>query len=159
MHLPVTTLLARDAGRRVWGYPRFTADMHFTNGPETAQCEMSEGGRHILTLKVAKGGMVMTDNRPLVSYTVMGTELVRTEVQVRGIYQMRLRPSKAMLSLGDHPVAEAVRDLGIDTRPMVTRNYIERAAILPRGSVVATGVNPYGGFPGEDRDGRLSASW
>ncbi|MFC1890335.1 acetoacetate decarboxylase family protein [Thermodesulfobacteriota bacterium] len=159
MHLPVTTLLAREAGRGVWGYPKFTADMHFANSPETALCEMSEGGRHILTLKVAKGGLVMTDNRPLVTYTIMGTDLVRTEVAVRGIYQMRLRPPDSMLTLGNHPVAETVRELGVDPRPLVTRNYIERAAILPRGNVVATGVSPCGGFPGADSDGQLTTSW
>ena len=61
-------------------------------------------------------------------------EVEEAEVEARGIYQMRIRPSGSGLILGDHPVADTIRALGIGSKPLVTRYYIERAAILPRGS-------------------------
>ena len=159
MHLPVTTRVAREAGRGVWGYPKFVADMHFSSSQEAIACEMSEGGKAILILRVPKRGGLMRDSKPLVTYTVKGTDLVRTEVPGRGIFQASLRPAGGHLALGDHPVAESIRALDVDERPLLTRYYVERAAILPRGKVVESGVKPYDGYRGEDRDGELTFDW
>jgi hypothetical protein len=41
-HLPVTKVVARDAGRGEWGYTKFVADMIFTITPEYFRCAMSE---------------------------------------------------------------------------------------------------------------------
>ena len=159
MHLPVTTTIARDAGRGVWGYPKFTADMHFRSSPEMIACEMNEGDRHILTLRVPKRGLLLRDGRPLVTYTTKGTDLVRTTVPTRGIFQVSMRPKGARLELGDHPVAESMRALDVRDRPIMTRYYVERAAILPRGEVVESGVRPHEGYRGSDRDGKVTCSW
>ena len=58
LHLPVTGTLARDGGRALWGYTKFVADMRFTITPEYQQVWMGEEDAHILTVRVARGGMV-----------------------------------------------------------------------------------------------------
>jgi hypothetical protein len=153
LHLPVTTTVARDGGRGQWGYTKFIADMTFSITPEYMQCEMSDRGTHILTQRVERGGMVRRDNKPLVTYSVLDGRLIRTTIPQRGVYRMRLRPKSSFLELGDHEVAESIRELEIAPRPLMTRYYVERSGILPAGEVVEEGVRPLEGFMGVDRTG------
>ncbi len=159
LHLPVTTLAARDAGRGQWGYAKFTSDMAFTIAPELMRCRMSEGGRHILTLTVERGGLFRRDRRPIVTYSVLDHGLIRTTIPHRGTYRMKLRPSSSRLELGDHPVAATIAALGLAERPLMTRYYVERSAILPAGEVVEEGVRDLEGFLGEDREGTLEVRY
>lgn len=52
LHLPVTTLEARDGGIAGWGFPKFVADMDFAEDPGFRRVRLSEGGSPILTLTV-----------------------------------------------------------------------------------------------------------
>ena len=60
-------------------------------------------------------------------------------------------PGGSHLKLGQHPVAESIRSLGISSRPFISVYYPERAAILPSGTVIEKGVRPMEGHLGEDR--------
>jgi hypothetical protein len=66
---------------------------------------------------------------------------------------MKLRPTSSFLELGEHEVAESLRELGIGPRPLMTRYYVERSGILPAGEVAEEGVRPLDGFAGADREG------
>ncbi len=55
------------------------------------------------------------------------------------------------LKLGDHPVAESIRSLGISSRPFMSVYFPERAGILPTGTIIEKGVRPLDGHLGEDR--------
>jgi hypothetical protein len=159
LHLPVTTTVARDGGRGQWGYTKFNSDMSFTITPELQQCRMSEGGRHILTLRVERGGLVRRDARPIVTYSVLDGRLIRTTIPQRATYRTKLRPRSSSLELGDHQVAATIADLGLAKRPLMTRYFAERSAILPAGEVVEEGVRPLDGFRGSDREGTLEISY
>lgn len=159
MHLPVTTLLARDGGRMIWGYTKFTSRMHFTNTPERITCELSEGGKDILRMTMRKRGILRRDNRPLITYSVLNRELLRTTVLTQAIYLLCFRPGNAEVVLGEHPVADTIRALEPGKRPIQSRFYVERSSILPRGEVVAQEVEPMEGFRGEDREGALEVTY
>jgi hypothetical protein len=159
LHLPVTNMVARDAGRGEWGYTKFVADMDFEVGPEEQVCRVGEEGQHILTLRVPRGGLLMGDRSPIVTFSVKDGDLVRTEIPQRASYRMGLRPSGASLELGDHPVARSIRDLGLSPRPFMSRYFVERAGILPSGSVVERGVRPLDGYRGSDRVGRHTVGY
>ncbi len=152
LHLPVTTIEARDAGRGVWNYPKFVADMRFKNTPEYISVDMEENGRYILGLKVDKKGHIFRDNRPLVTYTEKDGKIIKTVIPVKGIYMTCMRPGSGRLDLGDHPVAETIKALGVGKRPIITRYYIERAAILPEGEVVGESDKRYDGYRGREID-------
>jgi len=154
LHLPVTQQIARDAGRSEWGYTKFVADMRFANTPEHQECELREGGRHILTLRVAKSGIPTKDSRPLVTYSVHRGDLLRTVIPQQGIACNALRPQGCFLELGSHEVAVGLRGLRISERPVLSRYYVERSGILPAGKVVEHGVQPLDGYFGKE----LSAS-
>ena len=153
LHLPVTSRLTRDGGRVHWGYAKFVADMRFQSTPEFQECRLEEGGKHILTLRVVKRGPPLPDRRPLVTYSVKDGALVRTTIPQSAVVRASLGTGGSFLELGDsHPVATSIRDLGIDPRPVMTRSYLDRSAILPEGEVVERGVRPLGGYLGADRD-------
>ncbi len=159
LHLPVTTRRARDAGRGLWGYTKFVADMHFQNTPELQECRLEEGGEHILTLQVVKRGLVLPDRRPIVTYSVKDGALVRTTIAQTALARTALGAGGSTLVLGDtHPVAQSIRALDVDPRPVMTRYLVEHSAILPEGEIVERGVRPLDGYLGADRDaGELQA--
>ena len=159
LHLPVTTMVARDGGRGQWGYTKFIADMDFTLTPELMRCEMGEGGKRILDLRVECGGTVRQDVKPIVTYSVLDGRLIKTTIPQRGTYRMKIRPNNSTLELGDHEVAESIRKLDLSPRPVMTRYYVERSGILPAGEVVEEGVRPLEGFIGVEREGEHRISY
>jgi hypothetical protein len=159
LHLPVTRADARDAGRGGWGYTKFVADMLFTLTPEALECRLGEGERHILTLHVARSGALARDDKPLISYTVRQGTLIKTTVAQRGVCKNQLLPKNSWLKLGDHPVSESIRELGIGGRPWMSRYYLERAAILPEGEPVEERVRALDGYLGTDGPGKLEVRY
>ncbi|MBI2567326.1 MAG: acetoacetate decarboxylase family protein [Candidatus Schekmanbacteria bacterium] len=154
LHLPVTTAVARDAGRSVWGYPKFVADMEFEMTPELGSCELTEGGQQLMSIRVPRRGILVRDNRPLVTYSTRGGDLVRTTIRQRSVYRVGLGFRGVQFALGSHPVASELAALGISSRPVVTRFFLERSAILAEGEVVARNVaRPLNGFSGAQAAG------
>jgi len=153
MHLPVTRIVARDAGRGEWGYTKFIADMNFVLPPEYLECHMSELGQHILTLRVARRGVPLRDTKPLITYSVKDGNLIRTVIPQRGTCRVCFRPKGSFLELGDHPVSDTIRSLGLGQRPFMSRYYVERSGVLPSGEIVERGVGPLDGYIGQEREG------
>lgn len=159
LHLPVTNTIARDAGRGIWGYTKFVADMRFRITPERLACELSEEGRHILTVTVKRGGLTLGDTRPFVTYSVKDGALIRTTIPARGTFRANFRGTGSSLALGDHEVAGTIRALGLSEKPVMARYYVERAGILPEGEVIETGVAPLEGYKGKDRAGAHTVAY
>ena len=154
LHLPVTNVVPRDAGRGEWGYTKFVADMDFTITPEFLRCRLSEEDSHILTLQVPRRGMAKREKKPIVTYSVKEGKLIKTTIPQKGLYLLNPGPWGAHLELGDHPVAQSIKELEVNPKPLLTRAYLYRSAILPGGEVVEDGVNPLEGYKGSDREGR-----
>jgi hypothetical protein len=154
MHLPVTGILARDGGRQGWGYTKFIADMHFVIHSNYLECRMHEEGHHILDLHVLRKGMLMRETRPIVTYSVMDNNLIKTVIPQKGIKRVAIHANGSFLKLGDHPVAEAVKALGISKKPFMSVYFPERSAILPLGNIIETDVAPFDGYIGKTREAR-----
>jgi hypothetical protein len=160
LHLPVTSLLARDGGRAIWGYSKFVADMDFQKRPAYQRVRLAEGDAHILTLTVQQRGVPLKDNRPLITYSVRDGQLLKTTVPSRAVYQMGLRPGGGTLELGDHEIADQLRALDIATTAIATRNFLTRSAILPAGEPIGPVDQPHPGHAGEEREfGRLTVNY
>jgi hypothetical protein len=160
LHLPVTSLVARDGGRVIYGYAKFVADMDFQKRPAYQSVRLAEGDAHILTLTVRQRGLPLKDNRPLITYSVRNGELVKTSVPSRAVYQLGLVPGSGRLELGDHPIADQLRSLDISTTAVITKNYLTRYGILPEGQRVGRADRPHSGHIGEDREyGRLTLNY
>lgn len=153
LHLPVTNTIARDGGRGLWGYTKFVADMRFVITPEYLQCELGEDGRHILTARVARRGLIKKDYRPLSSFSVKDKKLIQTTIPQVGTARNSLFPEGSFLELGDHEIVGPIRELGLSKKPVMSRYYLERSAILPEGKVIEENVRELEGYRGADRHG------
>jgi len=154
LDLPVSGLALRDAGRGEWGYPKFIADIDFSITPEGSQCVLSDRDLHILTLQVGNRGFLARERWPIVSYSVRQGQLLRTTVLQTGVFRRSWYPRHADVVLGEHPVAEALRELDLSSRPIQSRYYLDRWGVLPAGEVVEEGVADMDFYLGEDREGR-----
>jgi hypothetical protein len=160
LHLPVTSLIARDGGRVLWGYAKFVSDMDFEKRPAYQRVRLAEGGAHILTLTVQQRGLPLKDNRPIITYSVHGDKVLRTVVPSRAVYQLGVLPGSGSVELGDHPVADQLRGLDLSPTAILTKNYLVRSGILPRGESVGKADRPHTGYRGEQRElGRLTVTY
>jgi hypothetical protein len=149
-HLPVTSQVAREAGRRVWGYPKFVADMAFDLSPERQQVTLAEAGAEILRLEVRRTGRVALERAPVTTFTVHDGRLVRTTVATQGYAATALGASSGELALGDHLVGRQLASLGLAARPVATKTYLTHNAILPIGEDLGPADRPYAGHQGGD---------
>jgi hypothetical protein len=160
LHLPVTSRVARDGGRVIYGYTKFVADMDFQKRPAYQQVRLTEGDDHILTLTVQQAGLPLKDNRPLITYSVLDGQILKTTVPSRAVYQMGLKPGSGVLELGDHPIADELRELDVSSTAFVTKNYLSRYGILPAGEPIGPADHPHPGHIGQDREfGRLTVRY
>jgi hypothetical protein len=152
VHLPVTTPLANDLGRSVWGYPKFLAAIDFDRTPGHQRVHLAEGGSEILSLTVPQRGLPVRDNRPWVTFATRETDLLRVTTPCRSIYQVLPGGPGVRLQLGDHRIAAQLRRLGISTRPLFSLNYLYHASVLPAGETVDEVDRPYVGYRPGRRD-------
>lgn len=117
--LPVNQEFTLEAGRGIWGFPKFLADIDVDLAGPVARCELRHDGEHVLSLSVRRG-MTMPARRSNVdAYSNADGVLRRTawSMQPAGV---RGRPGGAELALGDHPIAKELRSLGLPRRATFT---------------------------------------
>ena len=121
--LPVTTQAALDAGKRFWGYPKFIADIEFTETSGWRTCRLTERSQLILELstQILKPGPVR--QRILRTYSVLDGQLLATTFEVQGSLQATHRPKAARLTLGSHPHAEEIRAWNLRPWAIETRFF------------------------------------
>jgi len=117
----------------------------------------SEVDRHILTMRVARRGLAIKDSRPLVTFSVKERKLIKTTIPQTGTYRFSRFPRGSYVQFGDHEVARSIRNLGLSFRPVLSRYYLERSAILPAGEVIEHEVRPLEGYYGQEREGEHAA--
>ena len=112
---------------------------------------MLEGDGHILDLRVQRKGLCLREKKPLTTFSVKDGDLIKTVIVQTAAKRICLMSGGSSLKLGDHPVAQSVRELGIASQPFMSVYYPERAAILPSGTAIEKGVRPLEGYRGQDR--------
>ncbi len=110
IHLPVTTERARELGNELYGYPKFVADINFEKGEHTTKCVLNHDNKHILSLEVPKLE-VESQLSETHSFTVKNNKLLRTRVTTQSFNGSSREKGKALLTLGDHPIAQEIDEL------------------------------------------------
>src|SRR3954468_4932806 len=149
LHLPVTTLEARDVGA-LWGFPKFVADMDFEEEPDARRVVLSEAGQDIVDLTLRPRGPALPDHHPHLVYTVQDGMLLETVVPMSGYRQIRLGRGSGELRLGNHPVGRQLGGWDIAPAPIAVFNYLTHRTILPAGRPLGP-PQPYTGPRGSDR--------
>ena len=111
-HLPVTTRVARDFGVEIWGYPKIVADIGFEETGEIRRCRLRAAGKDVVILEINKSA-AKARSLNFFTYTVKNGQLLRTLVQTQGEYSIPRFPGGASCTLGDHPIAQGLKALGM----------------------------------------------
>ncbi len=115
--LPVDADFSREAGRKIWGFPKFmsTIDIVRDRGVETAVLTID--GAHALTQSVRLGGTGSFSERPQISFALRDGVLYRTPSAMSG-EGVGFRLGGARIELGGHPIADELRTLGLPKKPL-----------------------------------------
>ena len=124
--LPVNQDFTRQAGCEIWGFPKTVEEIDFRVDETSATCRLSMGGEHVLTLTLPRGGDAETPDTPAVGYTLLDGAPHRIAFS-RGGKQEGTRPGGegVLLELGPHPVADALRSLGLPDLTPLLSNWSE----------------------------------
>ena len=125
--LPVTSRLANDAGILMWGLPKTIEEIGYEVSGERATFDLRMDGRRVLSYSVRAVGK---RNQP------RGTSEVYSNFEgaphvtrlSHEYWDMGVRFGGGDLRLGDHPVADELRGLGLPRRPLVA-SWIGRLAL------------------------------
>lgn len=117
--LPVTTRLANDAGILMWGLPKTIEEIEFELADGRATFELRMDGREVLSYSVRARGKRQQPRSASAVYSIFEGAPHVTYL-ARECRDMGIRLGDGCLRLGDHPVAEQLRGLGLPRRPLVS---------------------------------------
>lgn len=117
--LPVDGEFTCEAGRTIWGFPKFMTEIALSTDSETQTSVLRAGGQEVLRQTVRTGGARGFSERPQVSYAYRDGVLYKT-LAVVSAEGMGARLGGAHLELGAHPLADELRSLGLPRRPLFT---------------------------------------
>jgi hypothetical protein len=117
--LPVNQSFTCEAGRGIWGFPKTVEDIAFRDAGERRECQLAMDGRHVLTFSVRRHGTRTLPDTPMVTYSYVDGSLHRTAF-TSGARGVGIRPGGADLALGDHPLADELRALGLPKRALLS---------------------------------------
>jgi hypothetical protein len=119
LHLPVDQSFTRDAGEGIWGFPKTVEQIDFTDADGRRTCRLTMGGRHVLTFAAAHGGRFSLPEMPMLTYSYVGGRLHTTRF-TSAATEVGFALGGASLELGDHPIADELRTLGLPRTPLMT---------------------------------------
>ncbi len=113
--LPVNQKFTCEAGVRIWGFPKTVEEIDFRYAKGSATARLVMGGQHVFTLTVPRGGSDSTPDTEAVGYTVI-EGIPHRNVFTRGGAGEQTTPGGdgVTLELGDHPIADSLRRVGVD---------------------------------------------
>lgn len=117
-NLQVTTPLSRDAGIFMWGFPKTIADIRFENEAGQAAFELRMDDQRVYEYSVKASGSV--NPSPVTSSVYSIWEGAPHVSYLTQTYEgAGYRPRGGELRLGDHPLVDRLRALGIRKRPLL----------------------------------------
>jgi hypothetical protein len=140
--LPVDQEFTCAAGRDIWGYPKWITTIDIDEPEPTdrrsgsgTSVRLVDDGTHVLTLTLAGGGPVKLPSQAPPSYSFRDGLLRRTpwEMSAEGVAG---RPGGATLVLGDHPMADELRTLGLPKRALFSSSAAQMRATFGSAEVV-----------------------
>ncbi len=123
--LPVNQGFTCEAGCKIWGFPKSVQEIDIDYAGDSATCKLVMQGQHVFTLTLPRGGSDETPDTPSTAYTLIDG-IPHTNQFTRGATGEQTRPGGegVRLVLGDHPLAEELRSLGLPKDPILS-NWTE----------------------------------
>jgi hypothetical protein len=126
-HLPVDGEFTCEAGQTIWGFPKFMSEIAIIHGHGRQTAVLRVDGLHVLTQGVRTGGSRTMPERDQISYALRDGMIYRTRARMRGT-GMGVRLGGAKLELGDHPIADELRTLGLPKRALASSSIAHMSA-------------------------------
>ncbi|WP_233576453.1 acetoacetate decarboxylase family protein [Saccharopolyspora rhizosphaerae] len=124
--LPVDQAFTCEAGQTIWGFPKEIAAIDVRTRGTRTRCEVRLEERSVIAVEFARGvpapstlGAMTLD-----AYTHRDGVLRRTPWTMRA-GGTRMRPGGARVDLGDHPISDDLRRLGLPRRALFTNHIGE----------------------------------
>jgi hypothetical protein len=115
--MPVNQDFTCEAGNRVMGFPKTVEDLTVTYTDGSATFRLAMGGRHVLTLTVPRAAPTGTPARvEATSYSYLDGVPYGTDLSM-DMGTGSIDPADVVLELGDSPVADELRCLGLPRPP------------------------------------------
>ena len=120
--LPVNQSFTCEAGCSIWGFPKSVEELDFQTREGSATCRLEMDGQHVLTLTVPRGGDGETPESDSTGYTIIEGVPHKLVFSRGGTGELTVPGGKGVtLVLGDHPLADELRSLGLETAtPLVS---------------------------------------
>jgi hypothetical protein len=121
--LPVTQTFTMEAGRALWGLPKWLARAELSISGADATCHLADDtGRHVLTaaMHALPWRLPLRVPGAVTAFAPRDGEVLASPVRAR-VGGIRVAPGGARLVLGSgHPMADELRALGLPRRPLAT---------------------------------------
>lgn len=111
LKMPVSTEFACVAGKEIWGYPKFLADIDFEEQESHRVCTLSHEGSLVLRYSMIKPTVPRYAQRSYGAYSCLGQSLLQNRVVTQGLLGVSRKPESAQLQFGRHPLAIQLSDL------------------------------------------------
>jgi len=142
--LPVDQEFTCAAGRDIWGFPKWVTSIDIDEAPPGTRragsgttVRLVDDGAHVLTLTMASGGRIRLPSQAPPSYSFADGVLRRTEWTTSSSGTTG-RPGGATLVLGDHPMADELRSLGLPKRALFSSSAASMRATFGGARPVST---------------------
>ena len=127
LELPVTGTFTREAGREIWGLPKWLMTSKADIGGPRSTMVMSDGDVQVMDATITTGSFAMPLPVPSAGHTWARAEdgphagrLLRGKTTMR-FHGLRLgRGRGTTITWGEHRMADRARALGMDSRPFAT---------------------------------------
>ena len=136
--MSVSTALSRDAAISLAGFPKELADIRFRLADGQARCELTVDGVLAVALSCDSAATAGSRRLKVRAYTRMQDCSLLSKMHVQETrFDDRLRPTATRLELGQGPLADELRALGLSGQPIASHYCAEAKAILfaPRNAV------------------------
>jgi hypothetical protein len=118
--LPVDQSFTCEAGRTMWGFPKFLADIDIDVGARgAASVRLTHDGDHVLSLRIGAAPPLPSRGTALDAFSYRDGVLRRTRWSLHGSGS-RGRPGGCRVELGDHPIAKELRGLGFPRHALMS---------------------------------------
>jgi hypothetical protein len=115
--MPVNQAFTCEAGNRVMGFPKTVEDLTVAYTDASVTFRLAMGGRHVLTLRLPRAEPAGPPERvSAVSYSYLDGVPYGTELSM-DMGTGFVDPADVHLELGDSPVADELRSLGLPADP------------------------------------------
>ena len=117
--LPVDGELTCEAGRRIWGFPKFVTQIDIETEGDIERSTLTVDGQLVLTQTVKMGGSRSFTDRKQIAYSLLEGVVSRIPSDMSA-EDLGARMGGATLELGPHPMADELRSLGLPKKALFT---------------------------------------